>query len=72
MDKSEELKRLGARIKELRNSKGLSQAKLGLLILKDQQSINKVEAGEFNPTYLYLLVLCKGLEISIGELLDFK
>lgn len=71
MAKSEELKRLGIRIKELRNSRGLSQAKLGLLILKDQQSIFKVEAGEFNPTYLYLLEICKGLDISINELLDF-
>lgn len=71
MERSEELKRLGARIKELRNAKGLSQAKLGLLILKDQQSIHKVEAGEFNPTYIYLLALAKGLEISISELLDF-
>jgi putative transcriptional regulator len=72
VDKSEELKRLGTRIKELRNSKGLSQAKLGLLILKDQQSIHKVESGEFNPTYLYLLELCKGLEISIEELFNFE
>ncbi|SHM51436.1 helix-turn-helix transcriptional regulator [Flavobacterium chilense] len=72
MDKSEELKRLGTRIKELRSTKGLSQAKLGLLILKDQQSIHKVEAGEFNPTYLYLLELAKGLEISVKELLDFE
>lgn len=72
MDKSEELKHLGARIKALRNAKGLSQAKLGFLILKDQQSIHKVEAGEFNPTYLYLLALAKGLEISIKELLDFE
>lgn len=72
MEKSEKLKRLGARIKELRHAKGLSQAKLGLLIQKDQQSINKVESGEFNPTYLYLLALSKGLEISVKELLDFE
>lgn len=72
MDKSEELKRLGVRIKGLRNARGLSQAKLGLLIFKDQQSIHKVEAGEFNPTYLYLLELCKGLDISIKELFDFE
>lgn len=72
MAKQEELIRLGSRIKELRKSKGLSQAKLGLLILKDQQSIHKVEAGEFNPTYLYLLELSKGLEMSITELLNFE
>lgn len=71
MDKSEELIKLGTRIRELRKSRGLSQAKLGLLILKDQQSIHKVEAGDFNPSYLYLLEIAKGLEVTINELLDF-
>lgn len=71
MDNVEELKRLGLRIKQLRMARGLSQAKLGLNILKDQQSIHKVEAGEFNPTYLYLLEISKGLEITLTELLDF-
>lgn len=71
MEKSPELVKLGNRIKELRTAKGLSQAKLGIKILKDQQSIHKVENGEFNPTYIYLLEICEGLEISISELLDF-
>mgnify|MGYP003606272275 CR=1 FL=1 len=71
MDKTEELKRLGTRIKQLRIARGLSQAKFGLLILKDQQSIHKVESGEFNPTYLYLLEISKGFEITLSELLDF-
>lgn len=71
MEKSIELVKLGNRIRDLRTSKGLSQAKLGMKILKDQQSIHKVETGEFNPTYLYLLEICEGLEIKISELLDF-
>lgn len=71
MDNTNELKRLGLRIKQLRKARGLSQAKLGELIYKDQQSIHKVESGEFNPTYLYLLEICKGLEMSLSELLDF-
>ncbi|MDR7210924.1 helix-turn-helix transcriptional regulator [Flavobacterium piscis] len=71
MDNTRELKRLGLRIKQLRTTRGLSQAKLGLLIFKDQQSIHKVETGEFNPTYLYLLEICKGLDITMSELLDF-
>lgn len=71
MDNTCELKRLGLRIKQLRTARGLSQAKLGLRIFKDQQSIHKVEAGEFNPTYLYLLEISKGLEITLSELLDF-
>ena len=71
MEKSIELEKLGNRIRDLRVAKGLSQAKLGMKILKDQQSIHKVETGEFNPTYLYLLEICEGLEISISELLNF-
>ena len=69
MEKSEELIVLGKRIRELRISKGLSQAKLGIRIYKDQQSIHKIETGKFNPSYIYLLEICEGLEISIDELL---
>ncbi|WP_309609539.1 helix-turn-helix transcriptional regulator [Flavobacterium sp.] len=69
MDKSSELQKLGQQIREVRIRKGLSQAKLGLKIFKDQQSIHKVETGEFNPSYIYLLEICAGLEISLDELL---
>jgi len=72
MVKDKKLTELGKRIKELRQERGLSQAKLGLKIGKDRQSIFKVEAGEFNPSYLYLLEICEGLEIDITELLDMK
>ncbi len=68
MEKSDELKILGNRIRELRIGKGLSQAKLGVLINKDQQSIHKIESGQFNPSYFYLLEICEGLEISLEEL----
>jgi putative transcriptional regulator len=69
MDKSSELKLLGERIRELRLEKKLSQAKLGLKIFKDQQSIFKVESGQFNPSYIYLLEICEGLDITVDELL---
>lgn len=68
MDKETELKILGKVIKMLREERKLSQSKLGLNIFKDQQSIQKVETGKFNPTYIYLLEICTGLEISIREL----
>ena len=69
MDKSSELQKLGQQIREIRIRKELSQAKLGLKIFKDQQSIHKVETGEFNPSYIYLLEICTGLEITLDELL---
>ena len=68
MDKLLELKLLGQRIRELRIAKGLSQAKLGLKIFKDQQSIHKIESGQFNASYIYLLEICDGLDITIEEL----
>lgn len=71
MDKSDDLKKLGQRIKELRLQRGMSQAKFAVSISKDQQSIFKVEAGQFNPSYIYLLELARGLNISLSELLDF-
>lgn len=63
------LKKLGERIRIVRMERGLSQAMLGARIFKDQQSIHKVEIGKFNPTYIYLLELSQGLEISLDELI---
>lgn len=63
------LKQLGERIKGIRKEKGLSQQAVAHLIGKDQQSIQSLEKGNFSPSYLYLLEVCKGLDISIIELL---
>lgn len=53
----------------MRISKGFSQTELANIIGKDQQSINRVELGKTNPSYVYLLDVCEGLEISLPELL---
>jgi putative transcriptional regulator len=63
------LKILGQRLKKIRNNRGLTLKELGYRIEKDPQSISRVEMGDINPTYLYLLELCKGLEINITEVL---
>ena len=63
------LKILGERIKSLRESKGLTLKTLSHSIGKDPQSIHRVEKGLINPTYLYLLQVCEGLEIDIKDLL---
>ncbi len=69
----EKLKVLGRRVKSSRNEKGLTLKELSHSIGKDPQSIHRLEVGEVNPSYLYLLELCKGLEIDISELLkDLK
>lgn len=71
MNRDKDLKRLGERIAEVRNDKGMSQSDLARVCDKDSQSINRIERGKVNPTYGYLLDICKGLEITVSELLDF-
>ena len=69
MDKVEELKQLGERVREIRAQKGLTQTELANKIGKDHPSINKLENGKVNPSYLFLLEVCQGLEIELKQLL---
>jgi transcriptional regulator with XRE-family HTH domain len=59
------LKELGLRLKSIRNAKGLTLKELGYEIDKDPQSISRVEMGDINPSYLYLLEISMGLKIDI-------
>lgn len=71
-EKNQLLKQLGAHIQQLRKEKGLSQTQLAHRIDKDQQSIQKLESGRFNPTYYYLYEIARGLNIPLKELFDFE
>ena len=70
MDKKEVLKYLGLTIKSRRLELGITQNELALRVNKDQQAINRLESGGINPSFIQLLEICKGLEVSIGELID--
>jgi len=63
-----QLKKLGERIKAIRIEKGLTLEEVGNRIGKDRQSIHSLEKGSFNPSYLYLIDICRGLEIEVIEL----
>lgn len=65
----EELLVLGTRIKNERELKGLSQTELANIIGKDQPSLNRVEKGRVNSSYLFLLEISRGLNIPLWELL---
>ena len=71
MKKEQAQKNLGKRIKEIRLKKGITQAQLANDIDKDQQSIQRLEAGNINPSYCYLLQIAEGLEIKLSDLLNF-
>ncbi len=63
------LKELGNKIRLLRHEKGFNQTEFANIIGKDQPSVNRLENGNVNPGYLYLLQIAKGLDLSINELL---
>lgn len=66
----EELYKLGKRLKAIRTERALSLQQLAHAVDKDRQSISRVELGKVNPSYLYLLEICKGLDMPIAELLE--
>ncbi|MFL9482499.1 helix-turn-helix domain-containing protein [Chitinophagaceae bacterium LWZ2-11] len=65
-----QLTTLGKRVKSIRTEKELTLKELAYTIGKDPQSIHRLEMGGVNPSYLYLLDICKGLEIDITDLLN--
>jgi transcriptional regulator with XRE-family HTH domain len=69
MDKQKILNDLGEKIRKRRIELSISQKELGLRIDKDQQAINRLETGGINPSYIQLLEVCTGLELTIDELL---
>lgn len=74
MEKSEILKLIGKRIKELRIKKGISQADLvgrmeGNI---DPTNISRIEAGRTNPTVITLYRIAEALEVDVKALLDIQ
>jgi len=69
-EQQNELIKLGERIKSIRQEKSLTLEEVANKIGKDRQSIHRLEKGDFNPSYIYLLEVCKGLGISMHDLIE--
>ena len=70
MDLNEKLVKIGLKVKYLRIERGLSQTDLAYKIGKDQPSINRLEKGNINPSFLFLIEIAIGLDISVKDILD--
>lgn len=66
---NQELIKLGQKIKIKRKNLELSQESLAEKCEFDRTYISLLERGKRNPSYLNLLKLSKGLEVTISELL---
>lgn len=74
MEKSEILKLIGKRIKELRIQKGISQADLvgrmeGNI---DPTNISRIEAGRTNPTIITLYRIAEAMDMKLADLINLE
>lgn len=72
MDKKEFQIAIGKRIKELRESKKISQVELAALCNFEKSNMSRLEAGNTNPTAYTLHIIAQKLEIETKELLKFQ
>jgi transcriptional regulator with XRE-family HTH domain len=62
--------KIGVRIRELRQQKGLTQMELAFMCNdQDYSQINRVELGKVNFSVSYLSLVAKALNINPSELL---
>ena len=62
--------KIGLRIKELRNSLGLSQEKLALKAEIDRTYLAGIEQGKRNPSIKSLEKIIDALEVTFGEFFE--
>lgn len=77
MDKQVLLKLVGKRIKEVRESKDVTQLQLVIKMEEeagkfDVTNVSRIEAGRTNPTIYTLHRIADALEISLSELLNYE
>ena len=72
MEKSKILKVVGKRIKDIRESKGISQVELvGRMQGEiDPTNISRIESGRTNPTFFTLFRISQALEVKLTDLLN--
>lgn len=71
IDKQIALKKFGSHVKKLRNAKGMTQIEVSSAMQRDQQSLQRVESGNTNPSLTYLIELAEALGIELAELINF-
>lgn len=71
LSRDEFIKKVAARVREIRTEKGMSQVALAEDSKKIRQVIQKVEKGTFSPSAYLLYEIAQGLEVDLKDILDF-
>lgn len=72
METEDFLIKLGKRIVEIREEKGIRQVDLALESELDDGSLRRIESGRTNPTAKTLFKIAKGLGVEVKDLFNFK
>jgi len=64
------LRKLAARIKQIRTEKGLTQQEFAVMLDYEKSNMSRLESGKVNPRIATLNEVAKVLEISLPELVD--
>jgi transcriptional regulator with XRE-family HTH domain len=65
------VKKVGAKIRQLRIAKGLSQMKFAHKCELELSTINRIELGKLSPSISLLFLFASKLEVEPEELLRF-
>ncbi len=68
MDKDTILKHIGTNIKNIRESKGISQQKLAADCNFEKSNMSRIEAGNTNPTIITLYKIAVALDVDISDI----
>lgn len=72
MNSDQILKKIGARIKEIREIKGISQQDLASTCDFEKANMSRIEAGRTNFTISTLYKICQALEITLSDLVNVE
>ncbi|MFD2582659.1 helix-turn-helix domain-containing protein [Pedobacter vanadiisoli] len=66
------IKKFGKRLKQVRESEGLSQEQLSLLTEVSQSQIARTELGQINTSISHVATYAKFLKVDAKDLFDFS
>ena len=59
-------------LKELRTSKGLSQAALASILSVSRQTVNSIENGKFDPSLTLAIKLTRWFEVPLDKIFIYE
>jgi transcriptional regulator with XRE-family HTH domain len=65
-------RKIGEKIRMLRESKGISQQNLAAICNFEKANLSRIESGRTNPTVSTLYKISQALEVSLSEIVDVE